>query len=96
MKELRISAAARREFDDAIDWYAAQSKSTAERFESAVEERIEAICRRPQLNPKWDVSRRFTLVQGFPYYIVYRVSQNCVEIIAIFHSSRDAAAWMDR
>ena len=96
MKKLRIFAAARQEFDEAIDWYAAQNTSTAERFEEAVDDKIKSICQKPQLNPKWDATRRFAIVPGFPYYIVYRVLPNCVEVVAIFHTSRDYSAWIDR
>jgi plasmid stabilization system protein ParE len=96
MIELRIFAAARHEFDDAIDWYAAQSMSLAERFETAVDDEIKAICRRPLRNPKWDKTRRFTLVPGFPYYIVYRAFPSRVKIVAVFHTARDASAWTDR
>jgi toxin ParE1/3/4 len=96
MTELRFYAAARQEFEDAVRWYATRSTTAAERFESAVTSEIEAICREPQLFPKWDELHRFSLVSGFPYYVAYRSLSNRVEIVAIFHASRDASIWTDR
>jgi toxin ParE1/3/4 len=96
MIELRLLAAARHEFDEAIDWYAAQSLPTAERFEAAVDDEFKAICRNPQRNPKWNETHRFKLVPGFPYYIVYRTLSKRVEIVAVFHTSRDPTVWVNR
>jgi toxin ParE1/3/4 len=35
-------------------------------------------------------------VDQFPYSIIYRVERNRVVVIAVFHTSRDPAGWMDR
>lgn len=96
MIELRFYAAARHEFEEAVKWYAAHGLTVAERFESAVIEEIEAICRQPQQYPKWDEFHQYSLVPGFPYYIAYRARRNRVEIVAVFHTSRDASAWTNR
>ena len=43
-----------------------------------------------------DDLHRFTLVPGFPHNIAYRAFPSRVEIVAAFHTSRDAAVWSGR
>lgn len=96
MIELVVYAAARAEFEAAVKWYAARSRTAAERFEASIDAAVSEIRQYPKRHPKWDEQHRFALVQRFPYYIAYRETSQRIEIVAIQHAARDSSIWINR
>lgn len=67
----------------------AAAASVAARIDSAIAD-IALFPRASRLDP--DTGARERIVRGLPLLIVYTVSDDLVEIIAIFHTSRNPAA----
>lgn len=88
--------AARKEFNEAVDWYAERSVAVAERFVDAVTRTLDHIEQRPELYAKVLINVREALVQGFPYCIYYEVEEQWIDVIAVFHTSRDPEVWQRR
>ena len=92
-----ISRPARREFDGAADWYELERSGLGERFIRAVNARLEQIGNDPLRYAIEFQDIRCANISGFPYYVIYyRVEDDKVVIVSIFHSSRDPAEWQSR
>jgi len=96
MNSVGILEIAQGEFRDAIHWYRDPSPDTARRFALQVKSAISAIREHPTRYSRWDKRHRYYVVNGFPYYVPYRIDPQKILIVAVFHSSRDASAWTDR
>lgn len=96
MNNLDILEVAKSEFREAIRWYRDRSPVAARRFALEAKSSVVAIRDHPTRYPRWDDRHRYHLVNGFPYYVPYRIDPQGILIVAIFHASRDAANWTDR
>ncbi len=78
------------EYIEAFQWYEAQLPGLGERFEQAVEEKINQVSLKPQLFPVKKGNFREAKVGTFPYVIVFWVykSERMIFISSIFHTSR--------
>jgi plasmid stabilization system protein ParE len=96
MSSFKLLVAAEVEYNQAADWYLAQSRKAADRFASEVERAIEAVCSHPERYARWDDTYRYYLLDKFPYFMAYRHTDEQITIVAIRHTSRDEGAWTDR
>lgn len=93
---LTIRQKAQREIDEAFDWYEKRSLETGKRFLIEVKAAVELITQHPQIGMIYrDPIRRKPLTR-FPFQIVYALRDSSVEIIAVWHTSRDPDGWEDR
>jgi plasmid stabilization system protein ParE len=87
---------ARVEFDDAADWYEARGAGQGAAFTTSVRQVLVDLGSRPELQPEVHGDVREALVPRYPYAIYYRPGPTEVTVLAIFHTSRDPANWMNR
>lgn len=93
----RFHPAAEAELDEAVLWYAARDPRIAARFASAVEAAQSEAEKWPQAAPPWRDSRfRLAAVHGFPYRLVYEVTDDGLWILACAHQKRKPGYWLDR
>ena len=96
MRTFRFLAAARKELLDEIRYYGAAQEGLGVRFEKAVA----AAVRRAVANPEHGAARskrtRRMLVKGFPFGIVYRITDATVLIVAVADSRRRPEYWAER
>jgi mRNA-degrading endonuclease RelE of RelBE toxin-antitoxin system len=79
------------EYDEAYQWYEEQLTGLGDRFEKAVEVRLNQIWSSPLLYQKKRGVFREAKIDTFPYQIVYKIydKKNIIFISAIYHSSRN-------
>jgi toxin ParE1/3/4 len=87
---------ARQEYDDAVDYYEGQRTGLGQRFADRVNEVICRIGNNPKIHGIVTGDIRKAVVSKFPYCIFYLELAERVEVIAIFHTSRDPAVWQQR
>ena len=88
--------AARREYDDAYDRYAASDPALGRRFESAIEAKVDEVDRFPTRFPVVLGTTREAIVPVFPYSIIFRRRGNTTTIVAVYHHSRKPFGWRRR
>jgi plasmid stabilization system protein ParE len=96
MADLDIHPAAQAEYEEAAEWYAERSLAVAERFVAQIEAALEEIRRRPNSVALVDDQHRLYLVDGFPYYVGYRITPKFLQVVAIRHAAQDQDAWKSR
>lgn len=88
---------ARRELLEATSWYLADGgEPIAELFEVAVQRALRLLEFMPRLGRTSYPGVRTWPLKGFPYTLVYRVSGNTINVIALAHQSRAPGYWRGR
>jgi len=86
-----------RDISDAFDWYERQSTGLGGDFDRELDRVFDEIEANParfgfaEQNVREGAMRRFT-----SYAIYYRVQRNRIQVIAVWHTSRDPAGWRAR
>ena len=87
---------AQAEFDEAFDWYDAKRGGLGLEFVAEIQKVFDRIAANPLLHQVVLADIRKGVVRRFPYCVFYRPHQDRVEVIAVFHSSRDPSIWQGR
>jgi plasmid stabilization system protein ParE len=87
---------ARREFDEAADWYERHRAGLGRRFIAAVQHVLEQAAQNPQRYAVVFRDVREGLVRRFPYCVYYRDEGKRIVVLAVFHASRDPSIWQSR
>jgi plasmid stabilization system protein ParE len=93
---LVFRGAAQDEYDEAAVWYDGRQPGLGTEFETEVQAVLDTTAGQPDRYPVVLRDVREAPVARFPYCIYYRVRQNRVVVISVFHTSRDPVAWQSR
>jgi plasmid stabilization system protein ParE len=88
--------AARRDFDEAFDWYSKHSAQAAIRFLNAIDAALSTIASYPNRFEPVDAFHRACPVKRFPFRIVYRAHTDRILVVAIAHAKRRPGFWKNR
>lgn len=91
-----LRAEAEAEFDAAFDYYDAQRVGLGMEFAAEVQRVFDRIAGRPAVNQLVYADVRKGVVRRFPYCVFYRPHADRVEVLAVFHTSRDPSDWQGR
>ncbi len=80
---------AKKEFDESINWYENVLTGLGEEFTKEIESVINILEHQPKIFSIRKLNVREASVKYFPYLVVYRINQNLVTIVSIFHTSRN-------
>ena len=95
-KRIVLRSIARKEYDEAGDWYEARRRGLGVSFTEAVEVVLDQIATQPDFYAIVQDDTREALVRGFPYCVYFREEASEVIVLAVFHTSRDPAVWQSR
>jgi toxin ParE1/3/4 len=84
------------EFSAAAEYYETAISGLGFRFLGAVREVSERVLAHPEIGMGRGNDTRRVLVPGFPYDLVYRVTGELVQILALAHQRRRPGYWKDR
>lgn len=87
---------AQAEFDEAFDWYNAKRAGLGVEFVIEVQKVFDRIAANPLVHAVIFADIRKGVVRRFPFNIFYRPHSDRVEVIAVFHTSRDPSIWHGR
>lgn len=88
--------AAVEEAQAARQWYKARSLSAANSFLAELDRGIEAVSLAPERWPLFVHGTRRYLFHRFPFQLVYRVVNDCVQVVALAHGRRRPGYWKPR
>jgi plasmid stabilization system protein ParE len=84
------------EFDEAFDWYESERAGLGVEFTAEIQKVFDRIAATPLIYQCALADIRKAVVRRFPYCIFYRPHADRVEVIAVFHSSRNPRDWKNR
>jgi plasmid stabilization system protein ParE len=91
-----LRAEAQAEFDEAFDWYDAQRIGLGPEFAAEIQKVFDVIAVNPLIHRVVFADVRKSVVRRFPFCIFDRPHANRVEVLAVFHTSRDPTTWQSR
>ena len=91
-----LRAEAEAEFDQAFDFYESQRPGLGVAFVTRVQVVLDRIAENPRLYPVIFADILKAIVTRYPYCVFYRADIARVEVVAIFHTSRDPSIWRGR
>lgn len=77
-------------------WYENQKKGLGEKFKTSLNSKIKFIKKNPTQYSYIYKNLRSSKITKFPFNIIYKVSGTQIQIIAIFHHSRNPRQWKRR
>ena len=87
---------ARKEFDEAFDFFAAKSPVLARRFLKSTMATIARLRDLPESGSPLGRSNRRAVIRPFRYDRVYRMRESEIYILAVAHHARRPGYWSDR
>lgn len=80
----------------ACDYLEAQRPGLSTRLIGEVRRVLDRIAAHPELHGMVYEDVRRAAVKRFSYSVFYRVTPDRIEVVAVFHDSRDPAGWQSR
>jgi plasmid stabilization system protein ParE len=96
MLPLVINPEAEADLAEAQDWYDQRSPGLGDVFLHSAEAAFDRIRHFPEASAKVFGDLRLTLLRRFPCAIVYRVDDDQITVIAVYHTRRDPRGWQER
>jgi plasmid stabilization system protein ParE len=87
---------AQAEFDEVFDYYEGKGAGLGVEFAECVQAVFDRIADRPKMHSLVLGDVRKAVVRRFPYCVYYRSDAARVEVLAVFHTSRDPSIWQGR
>ena len=77
-------------------WYRERNETAATRFRRELDRAVTLIAERPEAAPPYIGNTRRFLLRRFPFFVVYRVFSQRVQIVAVAHARRRPHYWIQR
>ena len=84
------------EAEAAERWYRERNEIAAGRFERELNRAIERISERPEAGSPYLSSTRRVLLRRFPFFVVYRVRGDNIQIVGVAQARRRPGYWRAR
>lgn len=95
-RTLIISPEAEADLADAKKWYDDRRDGLGAEVVEKIEEALNTIRRIPLVSRLVYRDLRRVLVRRFPYAVFYRVTDEQITVVAVYHTSRDPRGWQSR
>ncbi|MBI5916624.1 MAG: type II toxin-antitoxin system RelE/ParE family toxin [Bacteroidetes bacterium] len=93
---IELHEIAEEELWEAVDWYDAQKEKLGREFAKELQEVVRLLKDNPQQFPKAFKDKRKAVLRRFPYVIIFEIHGNTVNVLTIFHTSRNPKIWRER
>ncbi len=96
-RTVRLLDEAMADAETAIDWYRDHADDEiASRLAQEVDAALEQIANWPFSGRAYDATTRCLLLRTFPFLVLYRVTSDAIEILAVAHERRAPGFWRGR
>jgi len=94
--ELRVHPEARREFNDAIDYYERESPGLGLIFTGEVDTGFARLREYPEAAPLVAKRVRRLVLAKFPFSLTYEIREDCLVVLAVAHHRKRPYYWRDQ
>ncbi len=93
---LVVNPKAEADLAEAKAWYNGERDGLGEEFLDCVDEAFGQIRTLPNASRKVYLDLRRKLVRRFPYAVFYRIDDDQITVVAVYHCKRDPRGWQKR
>jgi toxin ParE1/3/4 len=93
---LIVNPEAEADLEEARRWYETERVGLGNELIDAVGVVLERVQGAPRLYSKVYEELRLALVRRFPYAVVYRIDEDQITVVAVYHTHRDPRGWQSR
>ncbi len=93
---IRFLEPARKELEDAVDWYEAEQKGLGRLFLTDIHSALKRVGAFPDSCTMIAPGLRRCLTKRFPYMLVYGIDDGTVIVVAVAHLHRMPLYWQGR
>lgn len=93
---LVVNPLAEADLAEAREWYEAQRPGLGDELLENVEEVFDRLRRFPALYARMFQDVRVALIRRFPYAVAYRLVNDQITVVAVYHTRRDPRSWQGR
>lgn len=94
--QIRLREEAEQDLDDAASWYEDRRNGLGMEFLDAVSSAFTDISANPNQFPTVHRRTRRALLAKFPYGVFFVMRSSNIDVIAVFHASRNPRVWRGR
>jgi toxin ParE2 len=94
--EIRFLDVAQQEFDEAVEYYNAESPGLGDQFLLEALDALERVRRFPRAWHPYTENSRRCQTRRFPYGIIYQVLESEILVVVVAHMHRKPGYWLDR
>lgn len=94
--KINVAIKALADIEESVAWYNEQLPGLGKRFKASVKAQINDLRDEALLYPEKYNAVHCRKIKSFPFLIHYIVKNNVVNVVAVFHTSRDPKEWLDR
>ncbi|QDU19113.1 type II toxin-antitoxin system RelE/ParE family toxin [Urbifossiella limnaea] len=91
-----LRAEAEAEFDEAFDFYDGRGTGLSRMFAAAIQAVFDGITAQPRMHAVALADVRKAVVRRYPYCVYFRPHPDRIEVLSVFHTSRDPSIWQGR
>ena len=95
-RPLIVNPEAEADLGQAKAWYDGQRPGLGDELLECVEEVFDRLRRTPETFGKVFQDLRLVRVRRFPYLVVYRIDDDQITVVAVYHSRRHPRGWQSR
>jgi len=96
LRQVEYHPEAKSEIQESGIWYEGKVDGLGLEFLLAVKDAESKILQNPELWPIYEAGTRRYLMQRFPFAVIYLVSENRIQIVALAHCKRRPGYWENR
>lgn len=93
---VEVHPLAAEEAEAAERWYRERNEAASGRFRRELDRAVDLIAERPEAGSLYIGNSRRVLLRRFPFFVVYRVLSERVQIVAVAHARRRPGYWRER
>ena len=93
---LIVNPEAEADLADATAWYDDQKPGLGDELLGCIQEVFDRLRQTPGLYGKVFQDLRLASVRRFPYVVVYRIDEDQITVVAVYHTRRDPRGWQSR
>lgn len=95
-RDFIVTPDAEADLAEAKAWYDGRQDGLGTELIEAVDEAFALVQKLPLLSRPVYRDLRRVLVRRFPYAVIYRVADDRITVVAVYHTSRDPRGWQSR
>lgn len=96
MRDIVFRPEALQEYVESCEFYDSRDPEIRARFQAQVEQKLQSLVENHELYPIVEGEAREATLESFPFTLYFRVTDQAVRVLSVFHHRRNPSVWQSR